>query len=481
MTTSGGHDPVPEALPALDLDNFAELPSDFGTFSFESLCVTYDFTRGEHDAARAGLRGASELPEPLKTVAHETTHLLHATTTPFGLFVYRMRRLQVLLVSDAVRVARSGGHAMTLPLQKSMRALPRAIRSEVEQRLRAWYGVEILLLVMMGEVDVWMPHVVRNPYLQSVSVAQLFAQAQYLLAQLTGEDLEIENVSPSDVAAEAPLMAFDVLAGGANTLAVIETAGTVAEYAGCSRLDLDQFKAEILGARWIHTTVPKQWLESGLHQVRASTLPEFVGSYLALCEVALFTPVLAEHRPLRRSGIEAVDILPFRRWQLLLQAASQVPALESVQDYERYTGQVCGIAGLVPPRDLVQASVTAAGGPPAEPREFTYWKAQRIRSQTPGAFVDPLRTTLQGLPMDLDFPVIRYTDRTLFVKDKERLHRLLLGYLVPAVLRRMLLRPDLNVQMPYPPTAEESTFLAGELKGWLEQTLEVTLPEITIS
>jgi hypothetical protein len=485
---------VEEAFPPLDVDRIPDFPADFGAFSFESLCVSYDFTRDEYNAALSTHADGSELSEPLKTVVHETTHLLHSTTTPFGLFVYRVRGLQTLLVADAIRAVRSQGHAVAFPLQKTFRALPAAVAREVEWRIRVWYGIELLVLVMMGEIDVWSTHILNNPYLRGVTIAELFAHVQYYLSQAAPvrgkqpgslglaarDEFEIEEVDSQDVGIEGPLLAFDMLSGGANTLAIIETAGTVSEYAGSSHLTLEDFKARILGTRWVHSTVPKSWLTDALHHLQASTLQEFMLSLLALCEVALFAPVLPEHRAFRKGGVKSSEILPFVRWQNALNASSKIRPVESPRDCDRYTREVCEAARLTPPQEIVIATVGGHDAPPLDPREQAYWKAQGIRVKAPGAFLDVLGI-LGRLPMDLDFPVIQYTDRTFFLKDKIRLHVLVMGYLTRTVSRRMLLRPDLVVTMPYPPTPEESVFYTTELRAGLEQALGMPVPGVAVA
>lgn len=457
-------------LPRLDVDKIREFPAELGAFDSESLCVRYSFGRDDYDAAMQSLRGATELPDHLKTVVHEKTHLLHSTTTPFGLLIYRLRGLQTFLVSDAIRVAGASGHQVTFPLQKTFRALPKAVAREVEQRIQVWYGIELLILVVMGEIDVWQTHILANPYLRGVTLAELFSQVQFYLAQrqaAPGTAIEPETVDAEHAGVEGALLATDILLGGANTLAIIESAGTASEFFGSTRLTLDQFKAYVEQAPWSSTTAPKSWLIHGLRLVRAASLPEFILSFLALCEAALFGPCLPEHRSLRTHGINVREMLPFLRWFDLINAASKVPPMTSLADHERYTTAVCRAAGLTPPKDVVDASVAAAPEPPQDPSEHAYWKAQRMRREEPWTFLN-YPFILGRLPMDLDFPVISYRDRTLFLKDKLLLHQLVLGYLTRAVVRRMLLRPDLSVAMPYTPTPEETTFYTTELSAVLE-------------
>ena len=470
-------------LPQLDVDKIREFPAELGAFDSESLCVRYSFAHDEYTAAMRSLPDANELPDHLKTVVHEKTHLLHFITTPFGLLIYRLRGLQTFLVSDAVRTARGHGHAVAFPLQKTFRTLPGPVAREVEQRIQVWYGVELLILILMGEIDVWQTHILTNPYLRGVTLAELFAQIQYYLVQRqAGPDVraEPEKIDAENAGIEGTLLATDLLLGGANTLAIIESAGTASEYFGSTRLTLDQFKAEVEQAAWSSTTAPKSWLIDGLRSVCAASLPEFILSYLALCEVALFGPSLPEHRPLRTRGINVREMLPFLRWFDLIHAASQVPPMTSLADYGRYTAAVCRAAGFTPPGDVVDASVAATPEPPHDPSERAYWKAQRMRRDMPAAFLN-YPSILARLPMEFDFPVITYRDRTLFLKDKLLLHQFVLGYLTRAVVRRMLLRQDLAVTMPYAPTTEETAFYTAELAAVLEGGLGYRVTGIALS
>ncbi|HEY7305967.1 MAG TPA: hypothetical protein VH601_17715 [Bryobacteraceae bacterium] len=474
-----------EIFPALDVDRIRDFPADLGAFDPESLVVRYSFTREEHNAALRGIPESDELPDHIKTVVHETTHLLHTTTTPFGLLIYRLRCQQTYLVADAIRTIRARGADIRFPLQKTFRSFPKNLAHEVEQRIQVWYGIELLILVMMGENEVWPAHILSNPYLKGITLAELFGRVQHYLAvhQSRQQDLsalEPEEADSRHTGVEGTLLAFDILSGGANTLGIVESAGTISEYFGNTKLNLVQFEAVIRNSRWASTTVPKSWLIQAFGRVRASSLAEFVLSYLVLCELALFAPILPEHRPLRKGGINTREILPFLRWYDLLHAASEILPMKSLADYERYTTAVCEKAGLIPPKDVVTASVESSPQMPSDPVERRYWKAQRVRSESPGAFMN-YPFIIARLPMDFDFPVITYKDRTLFLKDKLTLHLFVLGYLTRALVRRMLLRSDLAVKMPYQPTEEETAFYTGELTKLLEDALGYRVPGVSLS
>ena len=74
----------------MDVDKIREFPAELGAFDSESPCVRYSFAHDEYTAAMRSLPDANELPDHLKTVVHEKTHLLHFITNPFGLLIYRL-------------------------------------------------------------------------------------------------------------------------------------------------------------------------------------------------------------------------------------------------------------------------------------------------------------------------------------------------------------------------------------------------------
>jgi hypothetical protein len=474
-----------EIFSALDVDKISDLPGELGAYDPESVCVRYNFTRDEYSAAMRSIPGGDELPDPIKTVVHETTHLLHMTTTPFGILLYRLRGLQTHLVTDAIRRIRTRGAEVRFPLQKTFRTLPRDLSQDVEQFIQGWYGIELLVLVMMGERDVWLSHILNNPYLKGVSLGEIFANVQNYLARSQAAQQDLSSFIPEDAGnydtrREAQLLTFDILAGGANTLGILESAGTMSEYFGNTKLTLDQFRASIEGSRWASTTAPKSWMLEALRTLRAETLAEFAMSYLACCEVALCGPALPEHRSLRKSGINTSDVIPFLRWYQLITAASKTPPLRTVDDYQRYVTELCDAAGLTPPRETVRTSVESSPQMPKDPVEIRYWKAQRIRLEAPGAFLN-YRLIIARLPVDFDFPVIAYKDRTMFLKDKVSVHISVMTYLTRALVRKMLLRTELTVGMPYSPTAEEKAFYTNEVNQVMEDGLGFRVPGVSIS
>ena len=395
---------IDDILSRLDLDGIRDFPAELGAFSLESLYVRYSFTQDDYEAALRSLPNADELPDHLKTVVHETTHLFQTTTTPFGMLIRRLRILQGALVVDAIRKVRARGSAVSFPLKNMLRSLPRRLAAEVEEPIRMWYAVELFILIMLGETDVWEEHGRRNPLVQGVSLGELFVLVQYSLAQhfameqwlqeslkrLRPElfDLRLSRSAEPEHGGELPdwdafkpdqidlaeegrtegaLLAADLLGGGLNTLAIIESAGTAAEFWGCRRLSLNQFKTEISNASWASTMAPKSWLIEAVRRLRATSLAEFILSYLVVCEVALFGPLLPQHQQLRKGRINLRELVPFLRWYALLNAASDVPPMTSLGDYERYATAICRALGWTPPKEVVDASVASSPHMPDEP------------------------------------------------------------------------------------------------------------------
>ena len=136
---------------------------------------------------------------------------------------------------------------------------------------------------------------------------------------------------------------------------------------------------------------------------------------------------------------------------------------------------LCRALGWAPPKEVVDASVASSPHMPDEPYERMYWKAQRVRSEAPGAFLN-YPYIIARLPMDFDFPVIVYKDKTVFLKDKASLRFFNIGYLTRTVLRRMLLQANIGVTLPCSPLEAEKASYTAELEHILEGLLGFRVP-----
>jgi len=504
-------DPV---LKALDLQGIKDLPGELGAFSVESLFVRYHFTYDELIASLEDLPRAADAPEPLKTVVHETTHLFHTTTTPFGFLVYALRRLQALLIADAINDLRVK-YRVTIryPLVDFVFGLPQEVQQYIRPYLAAWYAAELFIMMALDNFDAWARHLAANPLLLDVqgSPARLFAVVQRNLAisyreqarklraarhepASGGQPLPFESFqldSPGDAALrkhEAYVIATQTLMDDCNMIYVAESAGTTSESWNTAGLSVEGFWTHfrtLFDKRGIGNQFAVRMLQGSIPAPDGKSL---VLSYLALCELCLFGPVLPHHRHFRRDGVKLLELLPFFRWLELLNVAPKVRPMRALADYERYTQELCAALGWVSPKEIVQFTVASHVPMENDIHESMYLSASRYRARTPWVFHDYTDLLTSRDPaqrqfsMTFTFPVVQYADRTQYLSDKERLMTFTRWYLLRRALRAILLRDRIEIRMPYrPKDAAEVGFLKDMLLQDLQSSIGIRVTDLRLA
>ena len=489
------------------LDGIKDLPGELGAFSTESLFVRYNFSYDELMEAFQALPNARELPDPLKTVVHETTHLFHTITTPFGFLIYALRRLQASVIVDTINRLRLR-YKLTVryPLVNFVLQLPRHILNDVGWYLSAWYECELFILMSLDSPDVWGSQVTKNPILMGMSHSVLFSRVQRYLAihyfqqarKVRNDDAAPESSLPfasfvpdefeseSSAKDDRYMIALQMFFSESNMIAVMESAATVSEYWWNSLLDREQFFRQI-HRRWEQQglAMSSGFLRSGLNAQRAE---EYVLSYLALCDLSLFGPVLPHHRHFRQGENVLYEVLPFHRMSALIRAAGEIRPMESLQDYERYTSELCKGLGWVSPAEITRFTATEHVPMEFDSFELTYLISSQYRKSMPWIFQDYTFLLTENTDfqrqflMDFHFPVIQYSDRTVYHKNKALLESLTRFHLVRSALRAILLRDRVSLKMPYrPKDPQEVSFLRETLVQDLESTIGLRINDLTLN
>jgi hypothetical protein len=498
-----------DILTALDVYGVKERPAELGSFNVESLSVQYDFTREELADALRALSPAADPLDPVKTVMHETTHLFHLLTTPFGFLVYALRRMQAMLVRDMITELRfAHGLKIRYPLVQWARELPEEASEAIYPNLFLWYESELFILFALDGIKSWEQQIVRNPLLRSISPSVLFADIQYAIAAFyrlharqaaiaSGISFEeaalpfadyVADELPADAMSDAFLMLVQTLHDDLNMIFITESAGTIAESWGSQSTDGTEvwrrFQATF-NKRGLGNMVGTKILDGPLN---ASNTSEFVQSYLALCDLSLFGPVLPQYRALRHGPVDLWELVPFLRWWRLVTLAREVEPMHSLDDYGRYTDELCERLGWVSPRTITQTTAAQHIGVPEDFQEATFVAATQWRASAPGIFQN-YGWVLQGddaahaaFQSEFHFPVIQYRDRTVYLKDTERLLSLTREYLVRAALRAAFLRDKMAVRMPYrPKDPKEVAFLRETLVGDLAEIIGIRIGDLELT
>jgi hypothetical protein len=480
-----------------DLLGIKDLPNELGTFNIESLLVRYNFSFDEVVAAINRLPYSVELPGPLKTLVHEITHLFHSITTPFGFLIYALRRLQSHLIINTINDLRVR-HQLKIqyPLIDLVLQLPHEIKNDVIPYITAWYEIELFILFMLDYFSAWEKQVLKNPFLNEKTHLLLFLKIQIYLAinyreearksfiannsdkikettPLPFDKFEPDHFDPEEFEKAGKNIIFDsVLSNNANMIFITEGAATISEYWG----NRNFFFSDDIWKQFYEQFAKKEWsisIQAYLNMIRGSirtkSLKEFVLTYLTLCELALFGPVLPHHRHFRERRNDPYELFPFMRWRRFLGVLSDVRPMTSLEDYNRFTGEICSALGWVPPWEITRFSASEHVPMHNDSQELIYINACKYRMEYPWIFED-YSFLLKGTNefhdvfiQNFNFPIIQYSDRTVYHKDKMFVLESVIWYLIRFALRAILLRNHISLRMPYRPKDQSEVSLLQEL------------------
>lgn len=473
-----------------------------GLFNFESLNVRLGFERARLDWARSEFLRTGRPPEELRAYVHELTHYVQSTTTPFGIFLHYCRQLQTADTVELVRALLKAGLKVERPLiRRAPVDLDGPIGSTVRGVVARWTNTEYLAaflgqnykkfinyaealtsdgakfmvpdhLTSFGRLQGGIAHFIEteNAGRQSMGFPP-WDQGDFDVDAINAEGASFG--SHDSRALERMAVGLELL--GRNpwgTRSIIESAAMAAEWAESGH-SLESLRE--IAKDWSDpdTADYRRCLERGFGVIQTDDLPQFCFTYVALSELALQAPLLPQHAGLRKGTLDPTQLFPSLRFWALLTVARDVAPLRGLSDVGRYYTDLCAALGWVHP---VQLQTIAQHAPAniGDRRVQRYLWAQQERARCQHAFINLLRRdcdpTVEGAVFRARyaFPVIEYTNKTLYMGDKDALWSLTTQHLLTYTMRQIMLGKTLTVPCPYRGDPKE----AETLTIWLREELE---------
>ena len=484
-----------------------------GRLDSVSLFARFDFTRDELWSAKARWaeakrRGPADKPSEVRTYVHELMHYLQYVTTPYGLFLQYCRALQNRATIGIVKTLLDAGCPVRQPLLYNLPPMPPAVMEEVERGLSLWLNVEDLVTTLDGDrarriaLYEWlaadMERVQRgdNPLRPALlglpetfvlvqdSLASLIADANAAVRQ-RGNPVPVfpDNIdaaaidaavsafpSTRDLGFERSNLLFDAVGPTPYEVeAIIESSATAAEFWE-SDVGYSAFTTWANSATAPELDAYRAPLVLGLEAISTRHLPTFLASFMALCEAALFAPLLPQHAALRASHPGFDQLLPRVRFASLLGAAKRVEPMRAPADHGRFVIDLCRHLGWVQP---LQIYASAVNGPheASDPLSYLYVQAQLWRAQASSAtFIGIDRLLLDPSPAAdrwrelFDFVIVDYADRTTYQRNKSFLETMTTRYLDTLGLQAIMLGDSLALEAPYGNSPVENQWMTDWLR-----------------
>jgi hypothetical protein len=507
----------------------AKAITEVGLFASESLFVSFDFTRDQFNAASAGYQTAlhagksPEMPSEVKTYVHELTHYIHYITTPYGLFLQLCRKMQNRATAAIVTALLRDGIPFNMPLLENLPDVSGKTAEEVNWGLSIWLNIENLVSMMHGDTDgrvqlteAFVADMARvkagqrpkRPPLLDLHEAFVRVQesmAEYLVqvnaeakaagspvpAEPEGFDRETLQQEKAELPSRQTLGlvrgndVFELLGGHFFSVeAIIESAATAAEF-WCSPISWDEFIAWVKMKVDPRLEIYRRCLTHGLESIQTESVQEFILSFISLCELAFFSPVLPHYAALRRQHSDFRQILPSARWMELMRAASHVRPMIDLGDHDRYVLDTCRFLNWVHPTQMIRPTLDWPESM-GDPLTTIYFWAQRWRAQSGSTFVGLNRRLFDPSPggkmwRDMfDFVILDYADRTLYHPDKMFLELMTTRELGRLGMRCIMLGKSLTISAPYRGDEDQRRWMTGWLRTFFKGVFGRDFPMLKV-
>jgi hypothetical protein len=494
-----------------------------------SLFARFDFTRPAFFAASENWLAARQhvpgaKPREVATYIHELTHYLQYTTTPYGLFLQWCRLLQNHATINMVEILLENGCNVVQPLLYNLPDMPAAVAQQIEIYLGTWLNIEDLVNHLNGDSErrsaligflaqdmerVQQGRYPLRPPLQGLQYS--FLGVQELLAQFIehmnrsareegnpdptypdGIDrtalAQEAAVSPTqrDRGIERGISWMDMFGGNDNPFgvaAIIEGAATASEYWETD-ISYDQFAERVAVKADPKLDIYRTALMRGLDAIATRDLNEFLASFMAICELSLFPPLLPQHAGLRLQAPGFEHLLPAVRFTHLMSSAGRVRPMQGLADHSRYVMELCRDQGWVTPFQVFRSAMEAHPRV-SDPISHIYLTAQRWRAQVQtSTFIGVDRLLFDPSPMGqswretFDFVINDFSDRTTYHRNKGFLRSMTTRYLNMLGLQAIMLSDSLTLAAPYSNSPDEKQWMTGWLRERFAQLFKRDFPDL---
>jgi len=219
----------------------------------------------------------------------------------------------------------------------------------------------------------------------------------------------------------------------------------------------------------------------GTSDVRRLTL-----THLAVCDLAMCAPVLPEHRSLRRNGLVWRELLPELRLSEIRRVLGTVEPVRNLEDYGRFADETCDRLGWVSPKEIAE-SATTLRPPVPDLRDTVYETAMQYRTRASWLFIWP-EVSLAGVSQlqhfheTFTFPIVEYTDKVLYHKDKELLVAVQHSYLFYMWHRKIMTGRPRQLRVPWRSYPEEVANLREQMRDVMSHSLgrDSPMPDLVL-
>lgn len=439
----------------MDIEKFAECSN----LEDLLLCDTKIVRLGEYDYLASAIRMNTtqreylqqynkfvrnlDIGDKIRTSFHELTHFFQYHTTPFGMYLLLLCQFQIIQLKMLIYCVREKGRVEYPLIPYICRNLrPANQYSKVWYHLKYWYLAELVRLYFIGDFGNFC-YYYSNSIFQEELPSYWFSDLEKELCKLMGITY-IKRIE-EDKETEINATIFNIILRSAGDL----DASNIFE----NQARMEQYWWETGYRENPFSGVSEQNKYSGLiaqytQFSNAENFTQFHERFYAICELALFSPILP-FQAHEEQKMSVTDLNPVMRVLEIMRASQSVKPIQDMGDHRRFLDEVSEILNYPSLNQILGDAVEIKKVLPKysydrelflfsqslRQRDFSYfYNLGRWHPMAKYQYEDAQSFTECFIP-----PIVEFKDQTLFFKPGEIVQPIVERYFLYYYLRELLI------------------------------------------
>ncbi len=416
-----------------------------GEYDYMASSIHLQATRKEYAEEYDKFTMNLDMGPKVRTGFHELVHFFQYHTTPFGMYLSLLADFQVLQLKSLVCCAKEVmeiGYPLLPRICRYLRPVNRYWK--VWYHLKYWYLAELVRLYFIGDMA-------NFGYYYNQSIFSKDLPSQWF-SELEKELCNVLNITCND----------RILKGGESDAANFAFELALRTMSDSDASNIFENQARMAQYWWEmgyienpFTKVPNVSTEnkySGLiteycEFANAKDFPQFHETFYAICELALFAPVL----PFQASShkISLRDLTPIVRVRDLMRTAQSIEPIKDMDDHRRFLDELSERSNYPPLQQLLNDSIIfGQRHNKCSYDSLLFYTSQLMRMDEFSIIYNlgrwhPMSKYQYGDARDFSSffipPIVRFKDQTLFFKPGEIIQPIVERYFMFYYLKELLI------------------------------------------
>lgn len=272
----------------------------------------------------------------IRVFFHELTHYFQINTTTNGKYLFDLEDFQIVQVQQIIKVLGNVKYPIISDMIENHKI---EFNERAWYHLRKWYAAELLKSAFNCDF-VRYHYLADNTVFHDENLSDIFCEIDAEMSRLFNMKLVKKEIT--DEAINTPP---DLEYAIKNAASPFENHARMAEFWWDSKSKVNPYSGDNKDLFQY-----SGWIEAFAKRVSLDDFQDFVSSFLAICELAQFSPLLP--------GIDCAvetsiyDYIPIYRMARLIDLAKDISPVSGINDYNRYVDELADKANYTPVAEI---------------------------------------------------------------------------------------------------------------------------------